>query len=203
MSPADLQSWIRANPLATLVPTASLPSLFTRVTGEAKVSNWWSHPRGGDVFNASELLADNPDVRVVRLAAGKLTFLHRSLWSALFGVVRNEGFTSAMVSSLGAPDRLLLAAVGDHGRIRMDALVALEGLPDRKDLAKSRKKLSERLLIFDELLHTKSGKHELVLMTWRRAPFDGTVPLPYAQAKAALKAALADAPSVLDRRAVP
>ena len=79
----------------------------------------------------------------------------------------------------------------------MDALAALDGMPHRTKLGKPRKKLLDRLLLYDEQEHTESGKHELVLMTWDQARFGGVEPLGYDAACDVLRAALRDARSVL------
>ena len=199
MSPDEIRAWVREHRLATLPPTASLPSLFTWVTGEQRVSNWWSHPRAGDVWNASQVLGHDADVRVVRLADGKITFLHRALWPALLGVVLNEGFATRAAAELSEVASQLLASVVAHGPIRMDRLAARDGMPPRKQLGKARRQLLDRLLIYDEQEHTDSGKHELLLMSWRVAPFDGVVPAPFATSQAELIEALRDSKSAVKR----
>lgn len=60
-----------------------VPNLAEAIAGEPIRGSWWSHARGGEIFAAIEEVADSDDVRCFRLIDGKLTFVHRRLWSAL------------------------------------------------------------------------------------------------------------------------
>jgi len=61
----------------------AIPSLVDEIAGEAVRGNWWSHPRSRAIFAATRAVRDSADVLVCRLVDGKITFLHRQLWTAL------------------------------------------------------------------------------------------------------------------------
>ncbi len=60
-----------------------LPSVAGLVAHEPIRGSWWGHPRGHDIFRATEQLAAQPDVIACKLVSGKVTYVHRSLWPAL------------------------------------------------------------------------------------------------------------------------
>lgn len=57
-----------------------VPSL----AGEPLRGTWWSHPRSRAIFALTRAVRDSDDVLVCRLVGGKITFVHRRLWPALF-----------------------------------------------------------------------------------------------------------------------
>jgi hypothetical protein len=48
--------------------------------GEAVARSWWGHPKSHAMFHAATELGEHEDVLVEKLVAGKVTFVHRSLW---------------------------------------------------------------------------------------------------------------------------
>ena len=60
-----------------------VPSLAATVVGGPLEGNWWGHPRGHQIFGLTRALRDSADVLVCRLVDGKITYVHRRLWSAL------------------------------------------------------------------------------------------------------------------------
>lgn len=60
-----------------------VPNLAEAVAGEPIRGSWWAHPRGKAIFDALNLVDDDPDVLCFRLVDGKVTFVHRRLWPAL------------------------------------------------------------------------------------------------------------------------
>src|SRR5713101_4209533 len=69
---------------------AALPSVAGLVAHEPIRGSWWGHPRGHDIFQANEQLAAHPDVISCRLISSKVTYVHRSLWRALFAVANSR-----------------------------------------------------------------------------------------------------------------
>ena len=61
----------------------AIPSLADAVAGETLSGNWWGHARGKQIFAASRVVRDAPDVLVCRLVDDKITFVHARLWPAL------------------------------------------------------------------------------------------------------------------------
>ncbi len=146
---------------------ALLPSVAGIVAGGPIRGSWWGHPRGRDIFAVSCRLAEHPDLVVVKLVSGKLTWVHRKLWSALMGVATSG--EPWQRRGLAAPARMVLSTIKKEGEVRTDRI-------DRGRAAAS-KILEERLLVRGEEVHTESGAHARVLQTWerwaRRARFTG------------------------------
>jgi hypothetical protein len=130
-----------------LLLTADLTYL---ITGERIRGSWWSHKLAGTIFKVSEMLDDHPDVMIMKLISGKVTFVHRELWSHIYsiGVAREDW----QLKKLSADARRLLEAVDSAGSVQTSADTARE--------------LESRLLIHAEQIHTESGKHAKVIETW-------------------------------------
>ena len=60
------------------------PSLAEAIAGEPIRGSWWSHPKSREIFAVTRAVRDSEDVVVCRLIKGKVTFVHRRLWPALF-----------------------------------------------------------------------------------------------------------------------
>jgi hypothetical protein len=63
-----------------------LPNVAELVAGERISGSWWGHPSSHAIFDAINALADSPDVVRMRLVNGKVTLVHRRIWSALVRV---------------------------------------------------------------------------------------------------------------------
>lgn len=75
--------FIRRHGIVTESARGLVPSLAEAVVGSPIRGSWWSHPRAGEIFQLSRAVREHPDVLVCRLVRGKVTFVHRRLWSAL------------------------------------------------------------------------------------------------------------------------
>ena len=60
-----------------------VPNLAEEVAGAPVRGNWWSHPRSHEIFQLGRAVRSHPDVLTCRLVQGKISFVHRNLWSAL------------------------------------------------------------------------------------------------------------------------
>jgi hypothetical protein len=60
-----------------------VPSLAEAIAGGPIRGSWWGHPKGHDIFRASEVIGDSADVLVCKLVDGRVTYVHRRLWAAL------------------------------------------------------------------------------------------------------------------------
>ena len=60
-----------------------IPNVAEIVAGEPISGSWWAHPQSHAIFAAINALADSPDVVRLRLVNGRITLVHRRLWSAL------------------------------------------------------------------------------------------------------------------------
>ena len=60
-----------------------VPSLAQAIGGDSLRGSWWAHPKGREIFRATRAVRDSRDVLVCRLIDGKVTYVHRRLWTAL------------------------------------------------------------------------------------------------------------------------
>jgi hypothetical protein len=162
-----------------------LPNVCTVITGERMKGSWWSHRLAQTIFQVNEQLEDHPDLLITKLLAGKVTFVHRQLWSELFVVAaaREEWQTKGLSESAHA----LLKKVSDDGIVRTDQIE--RGTLTTK-ITEAARELERRLLVHSDQVHTESGAHAKVLETWeswaRRKEFS-PAPITVTQAKATLE----------------
>jgi hypothetical protein len=115
--------------------------------------SWWSHPRAHEIFRRLEELDAGGDSRSTKLIGGKVTFVHRRLWPALFAAGSERGDWQMVALSLAA--RRLLSQVDEKGGARASGPAS--------------KELQARLLCDAAEEHTSSGKHITVLKQWTRS----------------------------------
>ena len=60
-----------------------VPNLAEAIAGEPIRGSWWGHAKGQEIFRASQIISESPDILVCKLIDGKVTFVHRRLWPAL------------------------------------------------------------------------------------------------------------------------
>jgi hypothetical protein len=158
-----------------------LPSVSLLVAGEPVPGSWWSHPRGADIFAASEAIDDREDVVAVKLVAGKVTFVQRALWPALVGVATSG--EPWQRRGLSRPAQALWEHVDAGGSVRSDSI---EGPRPAERV----RELEARLLVLCRQIHTESGRHAKVLESWKDfADRTGVKPLVASEARAALEQA--------------
>jgi len=129
-----------------------LPNVVTLVTGESLSASWWSHPKGRLIFGVLSELADHPDVLITKLLSAKDTLVHRRLWPAFLAMATSGDTWQREKLSPGA--RALLA------RVRRSKEPARASGPAVKELA-------SRLLVHTAERHSESGRHEIVVQSWR------------------------------------
>jgi hypothetical protein len=130
------------------------------ITKERISGSWWSHKLAHTIFNVSEMLEDHPDIMIIKLISGKVTFVHRKLWNHIYsiGVARDDW----QLKNLSAAGRRLLETLDGMGQMQTNKL-GKEFEPKPGDAARE---LELRLLIHSEQIHTESGKHAKVIETW-------------------------------------
>ncbi len=171
MSPLD--SLERFGLLLFSDPT--LPSLVASVVGEPVRGSWMVHARAHDIYAAMVAIDDDPSVLTTKLIAGKVTYVHRRLWPAVFAVGASRD--AWQVESLSPGARWLLAEVDAHGEVLTDGLAPPAATRRRvPDLARE---LERRLLVHSTEVHTPRGSHAKVLETWQHwsAQHEHTEPL--------------------------
>jgi hypothetical protein len=142
-----------------------LPSVCSLITGSPLRGSWWSHPLAQTIFRVNEQLEDHSDVLLTKLVSGKVTFVHRDLWSEVLAI--GTAREAWQMEGLSASAQSLLKAVEETGALRTDKI----GLPGSKSTTKNKpgdtaRELERKLLIHTEQIHTASGAHAKLLETW-------------------------------------
>jgi hypothetical protein len=146
-----------------LLSDAALPSIVSLVVGGPVGGSWWGHPRGGEIYQLYNRLADSPNVLKVKLVSGKVTFVDRRLWPAIVAVGRSR--ESWQVDGLSEACVALLRLVDDVGELAWDDVPPLLP-PDARSPTRAVKELESRLLIHASEVHTPTGAHAKNLSTW-------------------------------------
>ncbi len=135
-----------------LMQDARLLSVVGLVTAEKLKGSWWSHPRSHEIFACLQALAEDERVLSTKLVGGKVTFVHERLWPSLLVVA--EANAPWQLEDLADAARTLLRRVRRSGEVRASGRVA--------------KELEIRLLVHSREVHTESGRHEILLQSWKR-----------------------------------
>jgi hypothetical protein len=103
-----------------LIADAGLPSIAAIVAGSPVAGSWWSHPLANDIYDVCQWLEDQPEVARVKLLAGKVTFVHRSLFASIAAV--GSAREPWQTGSLSPAAKRLLARCEARGVLRLDEL---------------------------------------------------------------------------------
>ena len=143
-----------------LLSDSLLPSVSRLVAGDGLRGSWWVHEQAHTIFAVTEMLEDHPDVLVMRLISGKVTFVHRELWGPVYsiGVAREDW----QLKNLSQGGKLLLKTLDTEGTLQTNKLSKSFG----QKPGETARELELRLLIHAEQVHTESGAHAKVLETW-------------------------------------
>jgi len=106
------------------------------------------------------LLSEHEDVTVTRLVSGKVTFVHRSLWSKLVAI--GKAREDWQMSQLSTRARRLLDELDEQGTLVTTSLGRFLGPKPGNAV----RELELKLLIHADQIHTSSGRHAKVLETW-------------------------------------
>ena len=166
-TPKQALAFVRKHRVVPMTPSGDLPCLVVAIAGSPVKGSWWGHPRGALIYDLANSLDDSTEVRSVRLVDGKSTFVHRSLWPALYRVVRDPAWRRSKTDGLTALAKRLLGAVERAGRLRLDSWAGGLGL-DVKALRKARERLARDLLVDSSSVHTTAGSHATILVAWDR-----------------------------------
>ena len=87
-SPEEAVGIVRAQGIMLEAASGATPSFASAAAGEEVPGNWWGHAKRYAIFDAIEAVGDSDEgaaeVLVCRLIGGKVTYVHRDLWPALF-----------------------------------------------------------------------------------------------------------------------
>jgi hypothetical protein len=138
-----------------------LPSVTSLVAGEPIRGSWWSHPRSNLIYWVLEELGESRELLQLKLARGKLTLLHRALWSPLLAVAcASQPWQTAGLSRAA---QSLLRRTRRAGTLRLDQLARWPAATKPGDAARE---LERRLLVYSSEIHTESGRHARQLESW-------------------------------------
>lgn len=139
-----------------------LPSVCGAITGGPSKGSWWSHPLAQAIFQVNELLEDHKDVLIAKLVAGKVTFIHRKLWSEILSIGTSR--ESWQLKKLSTSALTLLQLIDERGSLTTDEIPP-QALGKAKVGVVARE-LETKLLINGAQIHTASGAHAKALETW-------------------------------------
>ena len=84
MTAREAIAFVKANGIVLESARGSAPSLAAAIAGEPIRGSWWGHRKARQILHCSRAVRDSEDVLVCRLLGGKVTYVHRRLWPALF-----------------------------------------------------------------------------------------------------------------------
>ncbi len=147
-----------------LASDALLPSVASIVAGEPIRGSWWAHSASQEIYHVSEDLSKHPDITVVKLVSGKDTYVHRSLWPAVFAIgIAHEPW---QLDGLSRTAREILEVVASRGQVLTREVPWLGGA--KKDSpGESARQLARKLLVHGEEVHTETGAHAKQLESWQ------------------------------------
>src|SRR5438874_6623400 len=83
VSPKQALAFVKENGIVLESARRAVPSLAEAIAGKPVRGNWWAHPKADIIFRCSRTVRASPDVLTCRLVAGRIAYVHRSLWPAL------------------------------------------------------------------------------------------------------------------------
>lgn len=88
LTPKQAIVFVKVNGIVLESGRGPVPNLAEAVAGECIQGSWWGHPKANDIFLCTRAVRKSPDVLVCRLVGGKVSYIHRRLWSALLRLAR-------------------------------------------------------------------------------------------------------------------
>ena len=83
MTPEQAIAFIRHHGMVLESARGPVPSLAEEIVGERIKGSWWGHPRSHAIHAVTQAVRGAEEILVCRLVEGKVTFVHRDMWSAL------------------------------------------------------------------------------------------------------------------------
>jgi len=154
------------------------PSVTGLTVGDTGGRSWWAHPQAKQMYGLSCGLRDHPDVLMVKLISGKVTFIHRPLWPAIFAIGTSR--EPWQMDGLSKEAKALLKKTDRQGNVESS------GDPVRE--------LEARLLVHATSVHTEHGFHMKEVRSWAvwaRSVKLGKVKMSPVEAKAQLESVVA------------
>jgi hypothetical protein len=154
------------------------PSVTALLAGEPVRGSWWTHPNAHQMYRVASGLRAHPDVLAIKLVSGKITYIHRPLWMAVFAI-----------ATAREPWQM-------HGLSR-DASALLRRADKESKLMSSGdavRELEAQLLVHAQSVHTERGFHKKQVQAWNSWADSvqlGPVALTPAEGKAQLESVVA------------
>src|SRR6202035_3575301 len=126
------------------------PSVTGLTVGETGGRSWWAHPQAKQMYGLSCGLRDHPDVLLLKLISGKLTFVNRPLWPAIFAV--GTAREPWQLEGLSKEAKALLKKSDSQGKVESSGDAVRE--------------LETRLLVRATSVHTQRGFHMKEVQSW-------------------------------------
>ena len=155
-----------------------LPSVVALVAGGPEKGSWWAHPEARQMYGLSCALHDHPDVLMVKLISGKVTYIHRPLWPAIVAI--GTARENWQMDGLSKEAKALLKKTDGGTRLSSSGDAVRE--------------LEARLLAHAANVHTEHGFHAKEVRswkTWAKSVRLGKVKLTPDEAKAQLESVVA------------
>lgn len=76
----------------------AVPTFVDFAARERIAGNWWSHPKGKEIFKLTREVRDSNNILVCKLVDGKVTYVDRRIWPAL--VVLSKRFPAANIAQI-------------------------------------------------------------------------------------------------------
>ena len=108
MTPRQALAFVKTNGIVLESARGPAPSLAAEIAGEPIRGSWWAHPKASQIFRCSRAVRASPEIAVCRLIDGKVTYVHRRLWPALFRL--RQRFDAKQLSAI----REIHTAKGHH-----------------------------------------------------------------------------------------
>ena len=76
-------AFVREHGIVLVSAKGTAPRLTEAIIGEPIKGSWWAHAQSHQIFAILEAVTESEHVLVCRLINGKVTLVHRRLWSSL------------------------------------------------------------------------------------------------------------------------
>ncbi|MCH8906610.1 MAG: hypothetical protein IH840_05935 [Candidatus Heimdallarchaeota archaeon] len=162
-------AFVHQSKIVTLTSVSGFPSLISEIVGKPIRGSWWSHPQGNLIYMISEGLADSLEILTVKLVYGKVSYVHKTLWTALYRVVTDIAWRNKRIASLNSIEKRLLMEVEDREVVRINELITewpSTSKAQKKEITKARKQLESSLLVYSHQFHSEKGSHSTEIKLW-------------------------------------
>jgi hypothetical protein len=127
------------------------PNVTALLAGEAVRGSWWTHPKAREMYRVTSELREHPDVLTIKLVSGKITFIHRPVWMAVYAI--GQARESWQTRGLSKDAARLLGQADKENQLLSSGDAVRE--------------LEARLLVHARSVHTERGFHRKQVQTWK------------------------------------